>query len=478
MSGRGLIASVIGGMIALASSVTAAPPSITLERAVDPETGTEIRFGALRVYENRDAAAGRKIDLAVVVLPATGPDPRPDPLFVLAGGPGLGAAANYRGHLQSPFRRDRDIVLVSQRGTRGSANLECVVPGDDDDLQSYLDPLFDPDVFRACLETLETKADLRMYSTPIAMDDLDDVRAALGYEQINLWGGSYGTRAALVYLRRHGAHARTAILNGVAPIAFTNPLFHARSAQRAVELVFEECAADPECHDVFPMLPQEFEAVLARLADRDALVTVTHPATGVREQVALSRKAFESGLRFIMYLNSREVPLLIHQAFLGDHAPFAQRAIERARSLRGAVSFGMLLCVTCAEDVDRIDPAAIARATDGTYIGPERVLRQKELCSFWPRSILPANYGEPVRSTVPVLLLSGTLDPVTPPRWGEEAARHLPNARHLVVPGAHGVGGPCLTRISLAFLEQGSVDDLDTSCVEDVTLGRFRLPPR
>lgn len=438
--------------------------------------GSTIRIGTYRVYENRAAEAGRMLQLDVVVIPATGPDPKPDPVFFLAGGPGVAAAQRFRQHLNSWIRRDRDIVLVSQRGTGGSNKLGCSMAANDDNLQDYLEPIFQADVFEACLDQLELTADLRMYGTPTAMDDLNEIRQALRYEKINLIGGSYGTRAALVYMRRHPETVRTAILNGVAPIAFTNPLYHARGAQEALDTIFSLCADDPQCSAAFPDLAAKFQIVIDRLSVAPADVTVRHPETGEEVKLKLSSGAFADALRVIMYSDNTDVPLLIHRAFAGDYDAIAQRGLRSDRSLRNILSFGMLLCVTCAEDIDRIDPDSIERETGGTFLGDARVRQQIAVCEFWPRSNLPVDYGDPVSVDVPVLLLSGTLDPVTPPRWGEEAARHLPNSLHLVVPGTHGVGGGCITSIMQQFLAQGTVEGLDTSCVETMRLPAFDLP--
>ena len=271
-------------------------------------------------------------------------------------------------------------------------------------------------------------------------------------------------------------HARrcslTAILNGVAPIGFTNPLFHAAEAQRALERLFAECAADPRCRRAFPNLAAEFETVLARLGREPAEVEIRHPVTGRNMSVRLSRAAFAEALRVTLYSlpGNRRAPLLIHRAFEGDYAPFAQLGMQSNRALRNQLAFGMLMSVVGSEDLPRIDPAAIERETAGTFLGGDRVRQQMAVAEIWPRGEIPDDYGQPVRVDVPVLLLSGTLDPVTGPRWGARAAEHLPNSLHVVVPGAHGVGGDCVASLIRAFLRTASVEDLDTSCVEDIEL--------
>ena len=203
--------------------------------------------------------------------------------------------------------------------------------------------------------------------------------------------------------------------------------------------------------------------------------TVKHPKTGEPVTVQLSRDAFAEALRVIMYHDHRDIPQLIDNAFQGDYDSLAQKAVERNRALRGSLAFGMLLCVTCAEDIDRITLAAIARETRGTFHGDGRVRRQIEVCRFWPRSTnIGPEYGRPVQSDVPGLFFSGTLDPVTPPRWGAEAAGHFRNGHHVVAPGSHGVAGGCIESIMRAFLERPTAE-LDTSCVEEMRPAPFRV---
>jgi pimeloyl-ACP methyl ester carboxylesterase len=197
-------------------------------------------------------------------------------------------------------------------------------------------------------------------------------------------------------------------------------------------------------------------------------------------EVRLSHHAFTETIRSMMYSIrlSRRVPLYIRQAFLGNFRPITEMAVRLERGSQLGLSLGLLLCVTCSEDVARIKPEDVERETKGTYRGDVRVRSQMAVCDIWPKTNLPKNYADPAKVNIPVLLFSGTLDPVTPPRWGEEAARHLPNSLHVVVPGAHGVFGSCTDRIMEQFLSQGSVKDIDTSCVKSMTLPPFRLPEK
>jgi pimeloyl-ACP methyl ester carboxylesterase len=454
-------------------------PALQLLRREDPRLGP-VSEGTFRVFENRSTKQGRQLDLHLVVLHARQAEARkPDPVFYLAGGPGGAATDAVQGQARSWLRETRDLVFVDQRGTGKSNRLQVPLPGSDEDLQGYLTTHFDVAVFKSALPKLQERADLTQYTTWIAADDLDEVRAALGYEQINLTGGSYGTRMALVYMRQHEPRVRAAILNGVAPIAFVNPLYHARAAQDGFDVLCAELRKDPSYKRAYDRLQEELDEILSRLEQAPAKVVVAHPRTGDDVTVELSRDAFAEALRVLLYYmpTNRQVPRLLHQAHAGDYAPFAEAGIRQNRQLRGALANGMLMSVVGSEDIPRIEPAAIARETKGTFLGDFRVRTQMAVAAIWPRGAVPADYGQPVSVKTPTLLISGTHDPVTPPRWGAEASSHLPNSLHLVVPGAHdGRDDPRLVAIQRAFLDRASVKDLDVSPALKVKLPRCPLP--
>ncbi len=463
---------------ALLNAAEAGAAKLDVKKCAHPQTTGAVDCGTYTVFENRAKKQGREIALNITILRALGANPEPDAVFVLAGGPGAGATMSARRYNEHPLREKRDIVLVDQRGTGKSNPLHCELPASDENIQGYLENVFELETFIECREALAEKADLTQYTTPIAVDDFDEVRAALGYEKVNLIGGSYGTRAALVYMRRHGEHVRTAILNGVAAVQNKNPLYHARDAQLALEEIFEDCQNDQSCQAAFPNLKEEFEAVLARLAERPARVKVTHPATGEEVEVLLSRDAFAEALRVMMYSTSasRTVPLLIRQAYEGDYSPFATSGVRRNRGIRGFLAMGLLLSVVCASDMPRISEEEIVTYTNGTFLGDGRVRSQKAVCEIWPSGEVAEDFGEPVNADNPTLLLSGVFDPVTQPEWGEITAKHLPNSLHLTAPAAHGVGGSCIQEIIIKFVESGSLTGLKTDCVDLMKAPPFRLP--
>lgn len=473
---RALALAALAALSPLAASCNPDPkpaPSIPLSPCQLSTPGLPRRAqatcGTVTVFEDRKARTGRTIPLHVAVVEATGAKVEPDPLFILAGGPGQAATEIYAAMepMLARVNERRDIVLVDQRGTGRSNPLSC--PLDPTVDATLVEPAQREALARACLEKLT--GDPRLYTTPIAMDDLDDVRAALGYERINLLGISYGTRAALVYLRQHPDRVRTVTLDAVAPMGFKIMEAAARDAERALSLNFEACAKDPACKEAFPEPRQDFDAVMARLA-RPEEVELRHPATGERTRVKLDRATLASAIRILSYGRPTAAlfPLLFHAArATGDLGPLAaQVLLVQEGSVLKAMSWGMFLSVICAEDVPFIDAKAGAAQAAGTYVGDAPIAFLQDTCRVWPRGEVAPDYHAPVTSDAPVLVLSGELDPITPPANGDQAARTLRRARHIVVPGeGHNVVGTgCVPRLFSEFVEQGAAEGLDDACVK------------
>jgi pimeloyl-ACP methyl ester carboxylesterase len=443
------------------------------------EGPTDAYCGTFDVFENRETRQGRTLQLKIVVLPALGNEPHADPLFFLAGGPGQGAAEMAR-LVRELFRRvqaDRDIVLVDQRGTGKSHPLNC--KSDGDSLASLNEPL-DASMarLRKCMEGLD--ADLRLYTTTIAMDDLNDVRTYLGYDKINLYGGSYGTRAALVYLRRHQPTVRSVILDGVAPPDMRLPLFFARDAQRALNHLLADCEADTVCRTKFPQLEQRLRTLVKQLDAAPAKVRLMHPRTGIVEDVSVDGEFVANVLFGALYapLTSTLVPELIARAERHDFQGLLALATVGEGSSQN-MSIGMQLSIVCAEDYPRITEEQIARESADTVFATHLLTARLKACEFWPKGEVDDTYYQPVTSAVPTLVLSGELDPVTPPEWGESVLPHLTNSKHIVVPATgHGaIMTGCGMRIAHAFIEAASVDGLDTSCLRSLKRPPFFLTP-
>jgi pimeloyl-ACP methyl ester carboxylesterase len=443
-----------------------------------PGIGEKVLCGKLTVFENRETRTGRTIDLNIVVVPAFDQKNKLEPLFHLEGGPGAAAtnvAPFYIGEGRI-YREKHDIVLVDQRGT-GNSNPLAAKP-EKRSPQDYLNEMYPVEYVKELRRSLEQRADLTQYITTIAMDDLDDVRSWLGYDRINLFGLSYGTRAVLVYLRQHPEHVHTAIIMGIAPTYLRMPLYHSEAAARAMELLLQECATDSVCHGAFPQIDEDWEALLSKLGAEPARVPYLPNEKSAPVMVEIQRDVFTERLRTWMYARdkAKRIPFIIHQAVQGDFGPFLREAI--GPSIPDFIADGLYLSVNCAEDVPFIDRAEAATLNERNPFRNYRVLQQTRACDLWPQAKIPSNYREPVSSNVPVLIFSGQMDPVTPPQRGAEVAKYLPNSRHIIVPQAgHGIDGltnqDCIDKLIIAFMEKGDASGLDASCVEKMTAPPF-----
>jgi pimeloyl-ACP methyl ester carboxylesterase len=435
--------------------------------------GMAAKCGRYEVFEDRTAKAGRRLALHLVVLPARAPKPKPDAIVYLAGGPGAAATSEaplFAAGL-APLLAERDVVLVDLRGTGESNPLGC-----DLGLGLLTRPISEAAV-AACRRQLEPRADLRLYTTGIAMDDLDEVRAALGYPAIDLLAHSYGTFAAQIYLRRHGERVRAAVLEGTVPPEPDAVLSYAEDAERALAAVLAACAAQPACHAAFPRPRDELTAVLRRL-ERPVTVLVKRDEGEPPATVELTRDLFAATLRVRLYSAraAARIPRAIHRAFLGDYSDMAHAAWVIGRASSAGLSQGLMLAVDCAEGLRSITPAAIVRRSRGTFLGPQPLLRRLAACRAWPRGEPPADLAEPATSHAPTLLISGEIDPVTPPSGAERVRRRLPGSPHLVVRGqSHSIEEPCTAGIVAAFLAAGELRGLDTSCLAELPPLAFEL---
>ena len=397
---------------------------------------------------------------------------RPDPLFVLAGGPGQAATAFYPQAATALARihRDRDIILVDQRGTGRSNGLYChfkdQLSGEStDDLVAAA---------RQCLQELSTHADVAFYTTTLAVGDLERVRAALGYRRIDLYGVSYGTRVAQEYMRRYPQRVRAAVLDGVVPPQVALGARLPLNAQAALDRIFSRCTRDPACHARFGDSAATWRALAESLAKRPVTVSLQSPTTGEPMTLAFTAAHLATVLRLSSYTSEQAalLPLLLHEASArGDFTPLAAQYLIVSRTYGDAIADGMQSTVVCTEDVPfyeraGIDPARLER----TFLGMRQIDALEHVCAVWPHGPMDPELHAPLHSNVPVLLLSGGDDPVTPPAYAEEAARGL--THHLIVdlPGmGHGqLTAPCVGRLMAQFIERGSTAGVDLSCVRKV----------
>jgi pimeloyl-ACP methyl ester carboxylesterase len=426
--------------------------------------------GVLEVAENPDQPHGRQIGLHVARVGAISRRKQPDPLFILAGGPGAAAGAFYAS--VSPafarIQRDRDIVLIDQRGTGGSNPLECAEP---EDLLGHASEAEIIAATRACLATLSRRADVAYYTTSLAVQDLERVRAALGLERINLYASSYGTRVAQHYLRRFPGRVRTVILDGVVPIGEPVGPASPIDAEAALERILRRCALDAVCHARFGDPAADYRAVRAELAGgRAVAVSIADPASGEPRRMSFTAETLASVLRLLSYVPEYAalLPLLLHAGAEQDYAPLASQYLMVERSYAQTVATGMHNSVVCTEDVPLFGRYPIDRASlAATYLGTRQLDGLEAVCRVWPRGKVDEDLRAPLRSEVPALLLSGSDDPATPPAYASEAARGFTQRLELVLEGfGHGqLTAPCVDRLMAQFVARGSVDALDASCV-------------
>ena len=452
--------------LALMAAIAATTQPVFIDRPCADQSLAKIaRCGSVEVSEDRALPGGRRIRLNVILFQATSPKPHLPPLFDIDGGPGLPVTKNAGFYATdgAAYRARRDIVMIDQRGTGGSSPLACPELGTP---ETAYRPMFPVDAVTRCRNALETTADLTRYLTHDAVTDLDSVRAALGYDRIDLFGLSYGTTVALRYLATHPTRVRAAVLMGVAPPTAMPPASHATAAERAIRLLFAECEADAACSKAFRPA-EDFDRALAMLR------------TG---KAKLSPEIFAEKIRSMMYqpATARRIPWIVHRAAIGDLEPFYE-----ATRPRGPSPFfdGMFLSVTCSEGLALMDYEAAAKAARATRFGDYRLRRQRAACAAWTVGKAAPDFLKPVDSSAAVLLVSGGLDPVTPPDWAETVARSLPRARHFVIPASghvfDGLSGidTCFDPLVLKFLETADLAALDATCLSTMRAPPFKTGP-
>ena len=433
---------------------------------------TEAHCSTLKVPEDRAHPQGRQIELAIAWLPATG-DALPDPVVMLAGGPGQGARDSYP-QIAPAFlevRKSRHVILVDQRGTGGSNALVCKdSTGKSAVVEAGTDTLAQARDFAArCAGTLAKRADVRFYTTGEAIDDLDAVRVALGAPQLNLVGISYGTRVAQQYAHRYPARTRTVVLDGVVPNELVLGNEHARNLEASLALQFERCRAQPACVGKLGDPRAQLNALLKRVDASPPLVRYRDGITGEARSEHLTRGHIASLARMFAYAPQIAglLPLELNEAIAGRYEPLMALSQLVSSSLGDSIMHGMQLSVICAEDADAL--AVDARDAD-SLIGTELITVLKAQCEAWPRGKRDPDFRKPLAGDTPVLLLSGEFDPVTPPRYGDAVAKSLPRARHLVVRGqGHNVlPVGCVPKLVATFVDTTDAKALDVTCLERV----------
>ncbi len=452
------------------AEITLSPCRLTASPAL-PSVAADC--GKLAVPLNPDQPDGEQIELFVARVAALSAEASADPITLLAGGPGQAATDLYplvRGAFER-VRRDRDIVLVDQRGTGRSQPLTCAMPEAVDIEASDAETV--ERVTRECLAALPV--DPRWFTTSVAVGDLDRVRQALNIDQWNVYGASYGTRVAQHYARQYPQHTRTVILDGVVPATVPLGPQIAHHAEATLQAIFQRCRDSEACDTEFGDVADKFASLLQRIEAAPVNLDLRSPMSGEVNEEVFTDLALKAAVRLMSYSpdTAALLPLFIDKAYQGDWHPLAAQAFMVMEQLEEAIAYGMHNSVVCAEDVpffENLDREGMSR----TYLGVSQVDALQNICEFWPRGPMDDNFKAPLESAVPALLLSGQYDPITPPAYGELAAKDFEQHRHLVVAGqGHGMAAVgCVPRLMAEFLTELNPEAIDADCLD-----RQRPPP-
>lgn len=416
-----------------------------------------------------------EIDLAVAWLPARAERPQPDPLVFLAGGPGQSARQTWPRFdaVLSAVRAERAVLLVDQRGTGASAPLDCAQP-DLDAFDASPDDAMLEQFTRDCLAA--QSVDPIPFTTDDAVADLERVRAALGIERWNLYGGSYGTRLAQRYAKRHPERVRTLLLDGVVPETLALGSEHGRNLDAALAGQFARCRENQTCREALGDPAELLTQLREQAASEPAPVAVRHPRTAELRELSFSTAILAGTVRLSAYAPETIalLPFGLAEALAGRPQGLMGQAWLLGDSLDQSIAVGLNYSVSCAEDLPRFEAAAEA-AEAGTLMGKEMMRSLQLQCAIWPhRKQVPDDIAVPLQGDWPTLLLSGEFDPVTPPRYGEAVLAGLPRGRHLIAPGQGHIvlTRGCTPRLVAEFIDTADAAALDADCLQ-----RLRPPP-
>lgn len=428
--------------------------------------------GSLPVLLDPENPDRGTIDLAIAKIPALNRKPAASAFTFIAGGPGQSSLQGYvsQSAVFDRILREHDVILLDQRGTGSSSRQQC---------ESYQDAEFkDATVWSAEMSRKaalmcahELGEDVAFYTTSTAVQDLEQLRQAMGYQQLDVYGVSYGTRVAQHYLRRYPQFTRTVILDGVVPVNLSLGPTIATDAQHALQMVFDRCANEVGCKNEFGDIAEKFSALRKKLDNAVVEVAMPDPLSGEPGTHRFGPNELGAAIRLMSYSPEMVslMPLMIHQASMGNFRPLTAQAIQNIDLLEDMLAYGMHNTVVCAEDVPFFDKSAIdTEALTQTYMGDVAYQGLVETCKVWPSGPIDDDFKQPFESAIPVLLLSGESDPVTPPANAEIAAAYLGNTLSLVVAGqGHNVGPiGCLPKLMSQFVIAGNFQELETSCVD------------
>ena len=458
------------GLIALAGILPASAqgqnqaPSLDLAPCFIGGVKEQISCAFVGMPLNYADPGGQKILLHVAVLPARAAKPAADPFLIFAGGPGQ-ATSEYGFLIEAAFeeiRSERDIVLIDQRGTGKSTPLGCEFTENED---FFLKP-------QEAAEKCRTRHDIdvRQFTLEHIIRDTDEIRAMLGYEQVNLWGGSYGTKSVSLYLKRYPERVRSIIVDGVLPPDHSLFASAPKSAERALQRLIADCSTQPSCQTAFPRIREQLVALISQASDGELKYDGLDPVSGKPLAFDLDFELVVESVRSAMYgaEGTTQLPYLINEASEGNLQPMVASLMNGSVAGTG-MYMGATLSLLCGEDVASIRADEAAKAGEGSFARDSYYRIWSGYCAGWDY-VRPTteDFFAPVKSDVPALILSGNLDPVTPPPLGDHWAQGFPNGRHIIVEGTgHNTSyAACMPKLLSEFMDHLDPAKLDTSCLD------------
>ena len=424
--------------------------------------------------DHRGATSG-DIDVFVAVVPALSSQILDDPLVIFSGGPGQ--ANSEMGALVSmafkSIREHREIILIDQRGTGKSTPLRCAEEDDD----SVYSPAKHSMFVQSCRSNFDFAAEYFTMENVIA--DTHSILKNLGYEKVNLWGVSWGTRSAIHYLRRYPAHVRSVIADGVLPpdigIFETSP----KSATRALNKLYQACRLDEICTEAYGDIEGTINELVSK-ANKGALkYNGANPITGDPMSQDISLMTLVQNIRGILYTPQKTtmLPMALYKLNRGDGRAFMALTSEGAMVSK-SVYLGSTLSLLCGEEVPRMTDARAKEIGAGHLTQDTYYQYWRAACKGWPSLPGDDDIHASIASDVPMMILSGELDPITPPSMGEHLAKSFKNSRHLVVRGVgHNVSYQgCIPKILGAFIKELDANDIEVECLDKMKRPAFSAP--
>ena len=438
----------------------------------------ETLFGQIEVFEDNISNTGRTINLYVEVIPAIIPDIKAAPIFIIMGGPGQ-ASSDLVPFFNSIFEKineKSDLVFIDQRGTGKSNPLKIFMQYDS--IQDYFEDKFMSDqIIKRSLDSLSIENTLKFYGTRNATLDIEKVRTAMGYEKVNLYGTSYGTRVALSYINTFPENLRTATLKGLVPNSLIMPSLFAKDSQRSLELLIEDCKNNQECRSSFPYFEKEFNEFLN--GSFPIKVEILNPESKLIELVEIRKELVAKTLRSLLAVPTltQQIPFLISEANKKNYLPLADLIFRINRSYANGLYDAMMLCVICYEDYPTLIKS-IPEYTENTFLQNIWIDRVINACEIWNPEKEEVSLIESNKQKLPVLLISGGRDSATPPKYGVEVLDKFPNGRHLIIQQAgHSFDGllGCVENIINDFVITGNATQINTDCISTIKYPDFKL---